>query len=137
MPYPRNSRHDAVLAILRVVTGFAYSLHGFQLVLGFFGGMDQHGAKAHVGSLMWVGGMLQLLGGLLIFTGLFTRFVAFILCGEMAVAYFLFHAPRGALPIQNGGEPAVLYCFIFLYFVFAGAGAYSLDGVMQMRERPR
>jgi putative oxidoreductase len=77
--------------------------------------------------LPWVAGMLELVGGLLIILGLFTRPVAFLLSGEMAVAYFMSHAPRGLWPIANGGELAVLYCFIFLYLFTAGPGPWSVD----------
>ena len=87
-------------------------------------------------SLMGLAGILETFGGLLILVGLFTRPVAFVLCGFMAVAYFMAHASQGhvLLPMLNQGELAVLYCFVFLYFVFAGAGAWSLDG---MRQRAR
>ncbi len=134
VPSTRTPQYGYALAILRVVTGFLFSLHGCQKILGLFGGMDGHGAKAAMLSLMWFGGMLELIGGLLILLGLFTRPVAFILCGEMAFAYFHFHAPRGLLPIQNEGDLAVLNCFIFLYLLFAGAGPYSLDAVVHTRE---
>jgi len=80
-------------------------------------------------SLMGVAGILELVGGALLLLGLFTRPVAFILSGQMAAAYFMAHAPQGFLPILNGGELAVLYSFIFLYFAAAGGGAFSLDGL--------
>ena len=133
----RTAPYVYALTILRVVTGFVFSLHGFQKILGFFGGMNGHGARAPVGSIFWAGGMLEMIGGVLILVGLFTRPVAFILCGEMAFAYFYFHAPRGALPIQNGGDIAVLNCFVFLYFVVVGAGKYSFDAILKMRDRWR
>jgi putative oxidoreductase len=84
-------------------------------------------------SQVWIGGMLELIGGFLILLGLFTRPTAFILSGEMAVAYWQFHAPNGTWPIQNHGEPAVLLCFIFLYMAARGGGDYSLDALMRGR----
>ena len=81
-------------------------------------------------SLMGFAGCLELIGGGLVLIGLFTRPVAFILAGEMAFAYFMKHAPDGFWPIQNHGEPAVLYCFIFLYIAFAGGGPWSLDAIL-------
>ena len=84
-------------------------------------------ANVPINSLLGVSGILELVGGLLLLVGLFTRPVAFILCGFAAVAYFLMHAPKGFFPLLNGGELAVLYCFVFLYFVAAGPGPWSLD----------
>ena len=86
-------------------------------------------------SQMWIAGVLETFGGALIVLGLFTRPVAFLLCGEMAVAYFTAHAKRGFVPLLNGGEAAVLYCFIYLYFVANGAGPYSIDGWWMRRRR--
>jgi putative oxidoreductase len=102
-----------------------------QKLLGFFGGVDGKGATVHFGSLFWYAGALELVGGLLIVLGLFTSPVAFILCGEMAVAYFKAHFPHGFLPLVNHGELAVLYCFIFLYLCIAGAGPFSLDSLLR------
>ena len=124
-PYTRS--------LLRVIVGLTFSLHGFQKVLGSFGGMDGSGAKAKLFSYLWVAGGLELAGGLLILLGLFTMPVAFLLCGEMAVAYFRAHFPRGFWPIRNGGELAVLYCFVFLYFFAAGAGPLSLDSIIRRK----
>ena len=121
-PYARS--------VLRVVVGFTFSLHGMQKVLGFFGGMGGKGATAPFGSLFWIAGALELIGGLLIFLGLFTSPVAFILCGEMAVAYFRMHLPHGLNPLLNHGELAVVYCFVFLYLCVAGAGPLSLDSLI-------
>jgi putative oxidoreductase len=120
-------------ALLRMVTGLMFSLHGLQKLFGFFGGMGGHGAVAPFLSLLWFAGLLEFCGGCLIFLGLFTRPVAFVLCGEMAVAYFKSHFPRGFWPIMNGGELAVLYCFIFLYLSAAGAGPASLDRWLRKR----
>jgi putative oxidoreductase len=84
-------------------------------------------------SLSWTAGALELVGGALLALGLFTRPVAFILCGEMAFAYFLSHAPRGFFPVLNGGDAAILYCFVFLYLAFAGGGPWSLDRIIWRR----
>ncbi len=95
--------------------------------------MGGSGRKAQFISLPWVAAVLEAFGGLLILVGLFTSIVAFIVCGEMAVAYFMMHFPRGFWPIQNGGELAVLYCFIFLYLSAAGSGRWSLDQMMRKK----
>jgi putative oxidoreductase len=119
-------------SLLRMVAGFTFSLHGFQKLFGLFGGMG-HGARAHFFSLLWAAGVMECFGGLLILLGLFTRPVAFLLCGEMAVAYFRSHFPHGFWPISNGGELAVVYCFIFLYLMTAGAGPLSLDRIIRKK----
>ena len=116
-----------VLGLLRIITGFLFLQHGTSKLLGIpynpmFDGLQ-------LMSLMGVAGILELVGGALILVGLFTRPVAFILSGQMAVAYFMAHAPGGFLPIVNKGELAVLFSFVFLYFVFAGAGKFSLDSI--------
>ena len=116
-----------LLGILRIIAGFLYLQHGTAKLFGaphvaMFDGLQ-------VFSLMGVAGILELVGGALLLLGLFTRPVAFILSGQMAAAYFMAHAPQGFLPILNGGELAVLYSFIFLYFAAAGGGAFSLDGL--------
>ncbi len=132
MAETRASSWEAkVRSVLRIVVGFTFSLHGFQKLLGFFGGMGGAGAKAIFPTMLWVAGALELAGGILMILGLFTRPVAFILCGEMAVAYFRVHFPRGFWPIRNGGELAVLYCFIFLYLIAAGPGSWSLDRALR------
>ncbi len=116
-----------VLGILRIVIGFLYMQHGTAKLFGV-----PHIAmfdNVTLFSLLGFAGVLELVGGLLILVGLFTRPTAFILSGEMAVAYFMAHAPHGFLPILNQGELAVLYCFAFLYFAVAGAGAFSADAV--------
>ncbi len=114
-----------ILGILRMVTGFLFMWHGSAKLLQV---PDVHGLD-HVQLLSLIGlaGILELVGGALVLLGLFTRPVAFILSGEMAVAYFMAHAPRAFLPLENQGETAVLYCFVFLYLAFAGGGAWSLD----------
>jgi putative oxidoreductase len=122
-----------VLSLLRIVIGFTFCCHGAQKLFGLFGGMGGHGAKATALSLLWFAAILEFFGGLLVILGLFTRPVALMLCGEMAVAYFRAHAPRGFWPITNMGELAVLYCFIFLYFFAAGPGPLSLDRLVRKR----
>ena len=116
-----------LLGLLRIITGFLYLQHGTAKLFGaphvaMFDGLQ-------VMSLMGVAGILELVGGALLLLGLFTRPVAFILSGQLAAAYFMAHAPQGFLPILNGGELAVLYSFIFLYFAAAGGGAFSLDAL--------
>jgi len=122
-----------VFLVLRVVAGFLFACHGAQKLLGAFGGMGGHGATAHFGTEPWLAGVLELIGGTLIMVGLLTRPVALILCGEMAIAYFQVHARRGPLPIQNGGDAAVLFCFLFLYLAGVGAGPFSVDGMRRGR----
>lgn len=110
------------LGILRLVASFTFLCHGLQKIFGLFGGH-----QVHLVSMFGLAGLLETVGGTLLLLGLFTRPVAFLLCGEMAVAYFTQHFPRGPLPIQNGGELAVLYCFLFLLFAVAGPGMPSVD----------
>ena len=114
-----------MLSILRIASALLFMQHGAQKLFGF------QAAAAHAAppllSLMGIGGILEFFGGLLLVFGLFTRPVAFLLSGEMAVGYFMFHAPKGLWPIQNGGDLAALWSFLFLYLVLAGGGAWSLD----------
>ena len=124
-----------VRSVLRMVVGFTFSLHGFQKLLGLFGGMGGKGATAPLFSLLWAAGVLETFGGLLLIVGLCTRPVAFVLAGEMVFAYFHAHRPRGFWTIQNGGELAVLYCFVFLYLCTAGPGPVSLDRVFRTSVR--
>jgi putative oxidoreductase len=124
-----RSAEPWVRSLLRFVVGFTFSLHGFQKLFGLFGGHRQ----AHLFSLMGVAGVLECFGGILLILGLFTVPVAFLLSGEMAVAYFRTHFPRGLLPIQNGGELAVVYCFVFLYLFVAGGGPASLDRLVRKK----
>ena len=116
-----------LLGLLRIILGFLFLQHGTAKLFGaphvaMFDGLQLF-------SLMGAAGVLELVGGALLLIGLFTRPVAFILSGQMAVAYFLMHAPAAFLPILNGGEMAVMYCFTFLYLAAAGGGAYSLDAM--------
>jgi len=119
-------------SILRIVAGFMFLTAGTTIVLGFPGPMPG-GATFELMSQTGIGGLLELVGGALILVGLFTRPVAFILSGEMAVAYFQFHAPQSFWPTINMGMPAVLFCFLFLWFSAAGAGPWSLDALREHR----
>jgi putative oxidoreductase len=114
--------------LLRLVSGFMYFQAGAVILFNAFGGMPG-GAKVALWSQTGIGGILELVGGIAIMLGLFTRPVAFILSGEMAVAYWQFHAPNGTWPLQNQGIPAVLFCFLFLYMAARGGGAYSIDAM--------
>ena len=118
------------LALLRIVAGLLFMQHGVQKLFGWYGGMGAPGATAELFSMMGLAGVLETFGGLLIVLGLFTRPVAFVLAGEMAVAYFMAHLPQGPVPLLNGGELAVLYCFIYLFFATNGPGRFSLDAMM-------
>ena len=113
--------------LLRVVSGFLFLQAGGLILFGWYGGMPGTPSPPPLMSQTGIGGVLEFFGGLAILLGLFTRPVAFILSGMMAVAYWQFHAPNGGWPIQNQGVPAVLFCFIFLYMAARGAGDWSLD----------
>jgi len=112
---------EPAYALLRLVAGLMFAFHGAQK-FGFFGG-----TAAPMLSQIWFAGVIELVGGILIAIGLFTSLVAFICSGEMAVAYFQAHAPKAFWPNLNGGELAVLYCFLFLYIAARGGGRYSVD----------
>jgi putative oxidoreductase len=118
-----------LLSVLRIIAGFLFLAHGAQKLFGFLAppGMP----SATMFSEMWVAGVLELFGGALLLLGLFTRPVAFILSGMMAVAYFQSHAPGGFWPLQNKGELAVLYCFVFLFLSVAGGGEWSVDRLLR------
>lgn len=109
-------------ALLRIVAGLLFACHGAQKLLGVLGGQ-----QVPMFSQFWVAGVIELVGGILIAIGLLTSLAAFIASGEMAAAYFIAHAPQGPIPIQNGGELAVLYCFVFLYIAARGAGPWGVD----------
>ena len=115
-----------VLSLLRVVVGLLYLQHGTAKIFNFPPQNDMPPFPRPE----WFAGRIELAGSALIIVGLFTRPVAFILSGEMAFAYFMSHRPRGFFPLLNGGEPAVLFCFAFLYLVFAGGGPFGLDAVL-------
>jgi putative oxidoreductase len=113
-----------MLAVLRMMTALLFMQHGTQKLLGF---PFSPRPGPELFSLLGLAGVLELFGGFLILIGLFTRPVAFILSGQMAVAYFMAHAPQGFFPILNAGELAILYCFVFLYLFVAGPGTWSVD----------
>jgi len=113
---------------MRFVLGVLLACHGAQKLFGVLGGKVMTGHP-----LMLTAGIIELVGGLLIAVGLFTRIAAFLASGEMAVACFKVHAPQGFWPIQNQGELAVVYCFVFLFIAAYGAGVYSLDHVFRRR----
>ncbi|KQP20284.1 DoxX family protein [Methylobacterium sp. Leaf100] len=115
-----------LLSVLRIMAGLLFLAHGTQKLLGFPARMGGGGAPELV-SLIGMAGLLELVGGALIVLGLFTRPVAFVLSGQMAVAYFMAHAPKSPFPALNGGDAAILFCFVFLYLAAACAGPWSLD----------
>jgi len=112
-----------VMGALRIMTGLLFLAHGTQKLLGF----PTTEWSPELFSIFWVSGVLELIGGTLITLGLFTRPVAFVLSGHMAFAYFMGHATKNFFPVNNGGDPVILYCFVFLYLAFSGAGPLSLD----------
>ena len=119
------------LAVLRIVAGLIFLEHGTQKLLGF-----PSGERAFVDAmtLSWWAGVFELILGALITLGLFTRVAAFIAAGEMAVAYWIAHAPQNFFPVNNGGDAAILYCFVFLFLVFAGPGRWSIDAWRQAED---
>jgi putative oxidoreductase len=122
-----------LLSVLRIVTAFMFMMSGTMKLFAFPMGIPPNGGTVELMSQGGLGGVLEVFGGALLLLGLFTRPVAFILAGEMAVAYFQFHAPRGFWPIMNGGTDAALFCFLWLYFSAAGAGPWSLDAMLRKR----
>lgn len=124
------------LTLLRAGAGLVIAQHGFQKLFGMFAAPGQPGKTAAMLSMMWFVGILESVGGLLVAAGFLTRPLAFLLAGEMAVAYFWKHYPNSFFPIVNRGEPAVLLCWIFFYFAMAGAGRWSVDGMLG-RDRER
>jgi putative oxidoreductase len=129
---------EVALFLLRVVAGLLFLQAGGMKLFDWFGGVPaQFGGHPKFLSQVWVGSVLEFYGGAAILLGLCTRPIAFVLSGEMAVAYFQFHQPQGFWPIQNHGEPAVLLCFIFLFFAAHGAGDWSVDAVIRRRRQRR
>ncbi|MBV8688421.1 MAG: DoxX family protein [Alphaproteobacteria bacterium] len=122
----------ALLSLLRFVAGLIFLEHGAQKLLGFPPSPMPQPAPM---TLFWFGGILELVGGTLVALGLFTRPVAFLLSGEMAIAYWMFHAPQSPYPAVNMGDAAILYCFVFLYLAAAGPGPWSLDATMRRGRR--
>jgi putative oxidoreductase len=122
-----------VLSILRIMAALLFMEHGLSKFFGF----PSHTAPAPaLFDLEWFAALIEFGGGVLLTLGLFTRVAALIMSGEMAIGYFLFHAPQGFYPYVNQGELAVMYCFVFLYFVFAGGGPWSLDALLWGKTRP-
>ena len=112
------------LSLLRIVAALLFLLHGSSKLFNF---PPFPMALPETGTMLWIGAILELVGGLLLLVGLFSRPVAFVLSGEMAVAYWMFHAPQSTFPSINQGEPAILFCFIFLLIAAAGPGSWSMD----------
>ena len=121
------------IAALRIATALIFIEHGTQKLFGF--PAPPASGQPPLLSLYGVGALMEVVGGLLIVLGLFTRPTALLLAGEMAVAYWLFHFPRNFYPLLNGGDAAILYCFVFLLLVFTGPGAWSLDGALSRTDR--
>lgn len=128
-----NRVAEVAYFLLRVIAGFLFFQAGSVILFGWFGGMPGQAGSPPLMSQMGIGGILECFGGLAIMLGLFTRPVAFILSGVMAVAYWQFHAPHGTWPVQNQGMPAVLFCFIFLYMAARGGGDWSLDALLRRK----
>lgn len=126
-----SAQSPYVLSLLRIVTGLCLLQHGTQKILGFPTGAKQ--AALDLTSLAGWSGPIELVGGALIVLGLFTRTTAFVLSGFTAVAYWMVHAPQGHYPINNGGELAVVYCFVFFYLIFAGPGPLAFDRMLGRR----
>src|SRR5262245_25768719 len=116
-------------SVLRIVAAFMFILSGTSKLFAFPVGMPPDNATAQALTQVWIGGVLETFGGSLLLLGLFTRPVAFLLAGEMAVAYFPFHAPHSLYPTVNQGAAAALYCFVWLYFSAAGPGPWSIDAM--------
>jgi putative oxidoreductase len=120
-----------MLSVLRIVTALVFMTHGTQKILGF----PASTMHPPLLSMPGIAGLFELIGGALLVIGLFSRPVAFLLSGEMAVGYFIAHAPKSFFPALNGGDAAVLFCFVFLYLFFAGPGPWSLDALRDPAER--
>ena len=122
-----------LLAVLRIVTALLFLQHPLVKLFGFPPGVPP--GPVPVGSLFWIAGIIEIIAAPLILIGLFTRLAAFLLAGEMAIAYWMVHAKMGFYPIANRGEAAILFCFVFLYLAAAGPGAWSVDGA-RVRSAP-
>ncbi len=128
MKNPLQPYEPQLRSLFRIMAAFTFSLHGWQKFFGMFGGIG--GSAVPWNTMLGMAGVLETIGGALLILGLFTRPVAFLLAGEMAVGYFRTHAPRGFWPLLNGGELAVFYCFMFLWLSAAVAGPWSLDRLL-------
>jgi putative oxidoreductase len=115
--------YDEALSLLRIVAALLFMLHGTSKLFGF----PPTDMAPAIYSLPWIAGVLEVVGGALLIVGLWSRLVAFVLSGQMAVAYWMVHAPQSPFPSNNGGDAAILYCFIFLFVAAAGPGAWSID----------
>ena len=128
MQHILSNYSNQTYALVRIVSGFLFAFHGAQKVLGMFGGVGgDSGQAAPLVSLIGLAGIIELVGGLLIAVGFLTSWAAFISSGQMAVAYFMAHQPHGLWPIQNKGELAAIYAFLFLFIAAKGAGIWSLE----------
>jgi putative oxidoreductase len=123
-----------ILSVLRIITALLFFEHGLQKMVGF--PPPPQPFPEPMPPMLMASGGLEFVGGIVLALGLFTRPVAFLLSGMMAVAYFIAHAGRGFFPILNGGELAIVYCFVFLYFFFAGGGAWSIDAMRARKRAP-
>lgn len=121
---------DYTYALMRIIVGALFFCHGAQKIFGWFGGADGKGGAAMLASLMGAAGVLELVLGALIVLGLWAGYAAFVASGEMAAAYFIGHFPMGFWPLENNGEAAVIYCFVFLYIATRGAGVLSIDDAL-------
>jgi putative oxidoreductase len=119
-----------LLSILRIVATFLFMQFGTAKLFGFPAPIMPGGGTAPVGSLVWFASLLETFGGFLLLIGLFTRPIAFLVSGEMAVAYFYGHAPQGFWPVLNQGHPAIMFCFLYLYVSAAGPGPWSVDAYL-------
>ena len=117
-----------ILSVVRIIAALCFLEHGLQKYFGF------PSAGPPMRTLLYVQGVIEIVGGILLFIGAYTRVVAFILAGDMAVAFFIAHFPRSFFPAVNGGDAAVLYCFVFFYIFFAGGGPWSLDRAVLKRD---
>lgn len=124
-----------LLSTLRIIAAFLFTQYGTAKLLAFPGAVMPGGGTASLTSLAGIAGLLEMVGGALLLIGLFTRPVAFILSGEMAVAYFKGHAPHGFWPVLNQGSPAIFFCFLWLYVSAAGPGPWSLDALRHAARR--
>ena len=113
-----------LLSVLRIVAGLLFMMHGTMKLLAYPAPFPMHLSPF---TMLWFAGVIELVGGALVLVGLFTRFAAFVMAGEMAFAYFIGHFPKAFWPVLNGGDAAVLFCFVFLYLAAAGAGPWSID----------
>lgn len=122
--FDKLSRYQPyALAALRIIAALLFIEHGTQKLFGF----PASQMEGSLPTLLLVAALLELVGGILVLVGLFTRAAAFLLSGQMAVAYFMAHAPKSVFPVLNGGDAAILFCFIFLFLVTSGPGAFSVD----------